>query len=65
MTYVQKNYSNKYSCHLFPVCKLEEETMHHLVACNLNMSVEDFGKANGNESCGVHSFFIRISKIGS
>ena len=26
MTDVQTNYSNKYSCHLCPVCKLEKET---------------------------------------
>ena len=26
---VRKNYSNKCNCHLCPVCKLEEETMHH------------------------------------
>ena len=47
---VRKNYSNKYNCHLCPVCKLEEETMHHLVACNVNMSFEDFRKFYGNES---------------
>ena len=45
-----KNYSNKYNRHLCPVCKLEEETMHHLVACNMNMSFEDFRKVYGNES---------------
>ena len=32
------------------MCKLEEETMHHLVACNVNMSFEDFRKFYGNES---------------
>ena len=47
---VRKNYSNKCNCHLCPVCKLEEETMHHLVACNMNMSFEDFRKVYGNES---------------
>ena len=47
---VRKNYSNKYNCHLRPVCKLEEETMHHLLACNVNMSYEDFQKVYGNEN---------------
>ena len=50
MVDVRKNYSNKYSCHLCPVCKLEEETKHHLVACNVNMLFEDFQKVCGNES---------------
>ena len=47
---VRKNYSNKYNCHLCPVCKLEKETMHHLVACNVNISYEDFQKVYGNEN---------------
>ena len=47
---VWKNYSNKYNRHLCPVWKLEEETMHHLVACNVNMLFEDFQKVYGNES---------------
>ena len=47
---VWKNYSNKYNCHLCPVWKLEEKTMHHLVACNVNMSFEDSQKVYGNES---------------
>ena len=50
MTDVRKNYSKKYSCHLCLVCKLEEETMHDLVACNVNMSFENFRKDYGNES---------------
>ena len=50
MTDVRKNYSKKYSCHLFLVCKLEEETVHDLVACNVNMSLENFRKEYGNES---------------
>ena len=44
MTDVQKTYSNKHNCHLCPVCKLEEETMNHLVACNVNVLFEDFQK---------------------
>ena len=50
MTDVRKNHSNKYNCHLCPMCKLEEETMYHLVACNVNMSFDDFQKVYGNES---------------
>ena len=46
----EKNYSKKYSCHLCLVCKLEEETMHELVACNVNMPFENFWKEYGNES---------------
>ena len=38
---------------LYPVCKLEEETMHCLVACNVNMSFEGFQKVHGNESCDI------------
>ena len=53
MTDVRKNYSKKYSCHLCLVCKLEEETMHDLVACNVNMSFENFRKDYGNESRDV------------
>ena len=35
------------------MCKLEEETMYHLVSCNVNMSFEDFQKVYGNESCDI------------
>ena len=47
VTDIQKNYLSKHSCQLCPVCKLEEEGMHHLVACNVNMSIEDFRKVCG------------------
>ena len=47
VTDIQKNYLNKHSCHLCPVCELEVEAMHHLVACNVNMSIEDFRKVCG------------------
>ena len=50
MTDVWKNYSNKHSCHPCPVCKLEEETIYHLVVCNVNMSFGDFQNVYGNDS---------------
>ena len=39
-----KNYSNKDTCHFCSVCKLEEETIHNLAACNVDMLYEDFRK---------------------
>ena len=57
---VRKNYSNKYNCHLCPVCKLEEETMHHLVACDVKMSFEDFRKVYGNESRGIELVAVAV-----
>ena len=60
MTDVQKNYSSKHSCHFYPVCKLEEETMHHLVACNVNMSFEDFQKVYGNDSCDIELVAVAV-----
>ena len=44
MTDPRKNYSNKYTCHFCSVCKLEEETIHNLAACNVDMLYEDFRK---------------------
>ena len=32
------------------MCKLEKETVHHLVECNVNMSIENFWKVYGNDS---------------
>ena len=52
MTDVQTNYSNKYSCHLCPVCKLEKETAS-LVASNVNMSLEGFRNIYLNEGCDI------------
>ena len=50
MTDIRKSYTNKQSRHLCPVCELEEEIMHHLVACNVNMPFEYFQKVCGNDS---------------
>ena len=47
---VRKNYLNKNNCHLRLLCKFEEVTMNNFVACNMNMSFEDFQKVYGNES---------------
>ena len=55
-----KNYSNKYRCHLCPVCKLEEETIHHLVACNVNTSFEDFQKVYGNDSHDIELVAVAV-----
>ena len=57
---VRKNYSNKYNCHLCPVCKLEEETMHHLVLCGVNMLFEDFQKVYGNESRDIELVAVAV-----
>ena len=60
MTDVRKNYSKKHSCHPCPVCKLEDETMHHLVACNLNMSFEDFRKVYRNDCRDIELVAIAV-----
>ena len=57
---VRKNYSNKYNCHLCPVCKLEEETMHHLVSCDVNMLFEDFQKVYENESHDIELVAVAV-----
>ena len=60
MTDVRKNYSNKHSCHLCLVCKLEEETIHHLVAFNVNMSFEEFLKVCVNDSCDIELVAVAV-----
>ena len=57
---VRKNYSNKYNCHLCPVCTLEEETMDHLVSCDVNMLFEDFQKVYGNESRDIELVAVAV-----
>ena len=57
---VRKNYSNKYNCHLCPVCKLEEESRRHLVACNVNMSFEDFQNVYANESRDIELVAVAV-----
>ena len=40
--------------------KLEEQTMHHLVVCNVYMSFEDFRKVHGNESRDIELVAIAV-----
>ena len=60
MTVVRKNFSNKDSCHLCPMYKLEEETMHHLVEFKVNMSFENFRKEYGNESRDIELVAVAV-----
>ena len=60
MTDVRKNYSNKRSYHLCPVCKLEEEIMHRLV--DMNMSFENFRKVHGNDNRDIELVAVAVRK---
>ena len=60
---VRKNYSNKYNCHLCPVCKSEEETMCHVVARNVKMLFEDFQKVYENESHDIELVAIAVREL--
>ena len=41
------------------MCKIEEETVHHLVACNVKM-FEDFWKVCRNESCEIELVAVAV-----
>ena len=42
------------------MCKLEEESMRHLVACNVNMSFEDFQNVYANESRDIELVAVAV-----
>ena len=42
------------------MCKLEEETIHYLVAFNVNMSFEEFLKVCANDSCDIELVAVAV-----